>query len=351
MSDRPGGDGGDVLTDGGGTSDSGGTSDGGDLAAIDRSIRERFPGYVVAKKEVRDTIRSKLLWVLSVIFVVIFALPAFFGLYLDIGNLASEQGVTITTDSFFRIAGQFGSALVPIIAIVVGYGAVVGERESGSLKVLLSLPFTRRDVVLGKVLGRGAVLAIPILLGFLVSVVVLVPAGVQVSPVGFALGAALTALLGVVFVSLAVGFSAGASSSLRAIVGTVGVYVYFFLFWNPFANSVGSLLRRFLDAGVASTLKLSLFLKLLNPTQSYQTLLDAALGQPSMAARAGMFGRFRAPFVCQEALGGNYTRAGCVAESGGVPFYFSDPAVLVYLLVWLVVPVVVGVYLFDRTDL
>lgn len=328
-----------------------------DLARVDGALRERFTWYPVAKKEFQDTVRSRLIWVLSAIFVVIFALPAFLGLYFDLGTLAQQQGQTLTTDAFFRIATRFGSALVPIIAIVVGYASVVGERESGSLKVLLSLPFSRRDVVLGKVLGRSAVVAAPILLGFVVSVLVLLPAGVGVSPVGFVLGAALTALLGVVFVALAVGFSAAASTSRRAIVGTVGVYVYFFLFWNSFASAVGSLLRRYLEASVASTLQISLFLKLLNPTQAYQTLVNAALGQTALSARATMYQGFQSVAVCQQALGGNVSmsQAGGFAcnpvNGGGVPIQFSNAAVAVYLLLWLVVPLVVGYRLFDDADL
>jgi ABC-2 type transport system permease protein len=349
-------------TDGAGEDDtdrpsaSGDEQDQSDIEMLDERLREQFTWYVVAKKEFQDTRRSKVIWLLSAIFVVIFALPAFLGLYFNIGQLAQQQGQTVTTDAFFAIATRFGSALIPIIAIVIGYAAVVGERESGSLKVLLSLPFTRRDVILGKVVGRSAVVAVPILLGFLVSVLVLIPASVQVSPLGFIAGAGLTALLGVVFVALAVGFSAAVRTSRRAIVGTIGVYIYFFLFWNAFANSVGWALREYLGATAASTLKISLLLKLLNPTQSYQTLVNSALGQSAMSARAGMYQGFQAFGVCQQALGGNasMSQAGAVActpENGGLPFYFSDPAVVVYFLLWLVVPLVVGYYLFEGTDL
>lgn len=323
------------------------------LAGVDAALRGRFTWYPVAKKEFRDTVRSKLLWVLSAIFVVIFALPAFLGLYLDVGQL---QGTTVTTDAFFGIATRLGSALVPIIAIVIGYASVAGERESGSLKVLLSLPFSRRDVVVGKVVGRSAVVAVPILLGFLVSALVLVPSGVEFNALGFVLGSVLTALLGVVFVALAVGFSAGAASSLRSMVGTVAVYVYFFLFWNSFANSIGAVLSRYLDVTVATQLRATLFVKLLNPTQAYQTLVNAALGQSPLDARTSMFALQRGAAVCQEVLGGNVSLSpaggiACNPIDSGIPFYFSNTAVLLYMLAWLAVPVAVGVYLFDVADL
>jgi ABC-2 type transport system permease protein len=335
------------------------SDDGGDgsdehpLAPVDEALLDQFTWYPLAKKEFQDTVRSKLIWVLSAVFIVVFALPAFLGLYFDIGQLAQQQGQTLTTDTFFTIATRFGSALVPIIAIVIGYASVAGERESGSLKVLLSLPFSRRDVLLGKVVGRGGVVAVPILLGFLVSVVVLTPTAVEINPLGFLLGSVLTALLGVVFVGLAVGFSAAASTSRRAIVGTVGLYIYFFLFWNTFANGVGSLLRRYLDAGAESTQKLSLFLKLLNPTQSYQTLVTSALGRSPFQARLSMFSGFRRAAACEPVLGGslNQTSFECTAGATSLPIYYSDPAVLVYLLLWLAIPLLVGYRLFDAADL
>lgn len=324
-----------------------------DPAEVDTRLKDWFTWYPVAKKEFQDTVRSKLIWVLSAVFIVIFALPAFLGLYFNLGQLAQQQGQTLTTDAFFSIATRFGSALIPIIAIVVGYKSLVGERESGSLKVLLSLPFSRRDVIVGKVVGRSAVVAVPILVGFLVSVVVLIPAGVTVKPVGFLLGTVLTALLGVVFVALAVGFSAAATTGRRAIVGTVGIYIYFFLFWNTFANGIGGLMRRYLDAGNAPTRKLSLFLKLLNPTQAYQTLVNSALGQSALEARLGMYGGFQRASACEPVFGAtlNQSTFRCVTEGTAVPFYYSDPAVLVYFLVWLAVPLLVGYRLFEDADL
>jgi len=345
-------------SDGGGTGRSG-SSGGGmgeDIQRVDAALREQFSWYVVAKKEFKDTVRSKLLWLLSAIFVIVFALPAFLGLYFGLGQIAQQQGATLTTDAFFGSAARLGSALIPLVAIVVGYASIVGERKSGSLKVLLSLPFSRGDVVVGKVIGRSAVVAIPILIGFLVSVAVLLPANVALNAVGFVLAALLTALLGVVFVSLAVGISAAARTGRRAIVGTVGIYVYFFLFWNSFANSIGGLLGEYLNVTAGTAATTSLFVKLVNPTQSYQTLVDAALGNSALTARATMFQGLRIAGICEQALGGNVSMSqgagiSCQSTGAGVPFYFSNVAVLVYFLLWIVVPVALGYRLFDGADL
>jgi hypothetical protein len=51
-------------------------------------------------------------------------------------------------------------------------------------------------------------------------------------------------------------------------------------------------------------------------------------------------------------FGGTFNMSrGCLTETASLPFYFSDPAVVVYFLLWLVVPLVVGYRLFDGTDL
>ncbi len=61
------------------------------------------------------------------------------------------------------------SILLPIIAIMLGYGTIIGERENGSLSVVLSCPVSREDVVIGKFIGLGAVLFTTIFVGMGVS--------------------------------------------------------------------------------------------------------------------------------------------------------------------------------------
>jgi len=50
--------------------------------------------------------------------------------------------------------------LVPLLIIFLTFGALAGERESGTLRQVLSLGVRPRDLVLGKALGLGLVLAV-----------------------------------------------------------------------------------------------------------------------------------------------------------------------------------------------
>ncbi|MDG5777957.1 ABC transporter permease [Haloarculaceae archaeon H-GB2-1] len=294
---------------------------------------------VIARKEFADTIRSKVLWILSVLFVSVFALPAALAQYFDIGQfIQSQTGQQVTTNLLAQQTSRLASALVPIIAIAVAYAAITREREKGSLKLLLSLPHTRADVVVGKVVGRSGVVAVPIAVGMLITMAVVLPTQIAFKAGGFVTFALLTMLLGVAFVGLSVGVSAATSTSRRSMVGTVGLFVYFYLFWNSFARGVGQLLKDHAGIATDTQLHVTLFLKLLNPTQAYQTLLTSALGTETYVARARMFSGLMGQIVAQQL-------------KGSLPFYLGDGMALAILLAWLVVPVALGYVVFQAADL
>lgn len=288
----------------------------------------------VARKDFQDAVRSKWLWALSAIFVGLFAGSAYF-----VGsNIASGQQQAITTDTFLQTLGQLVITLIiPLVAIVVSYSAIVGERESGSLKLLLSLPHSRQDAVLGKLVGRGGVVALPILIGLVLALVVLGVYGVGIEFGNFVLFTLLTMLLGVVFVSIAVGVSAAVSTNRRAMLGTVGLYFLFTLFWNRvrqvllFANDQLSL-----GLDTIAIVKYGLFIKYFNPVRAYQTLSARLYMDSALDARLYDSGML-AQMIKQQ-----------MSET---PFYLSDPVVLAQFLLWLFVPVALGYWVFDKADL
>src|SRR5574340_1623503 len=114
----------------------------------------------IAAKEFRDRIRNR--WVLAVMLVfTAFALViAYFG--------AAQQGAVGFRSIEVTIASLVSLViyLVPLIALILGFDAIVGERERGSLDLLLSMPLTRLELLLGKFLGLAAALAFSTLVGF-----------------------------------------------------------------------------------------------------------------------------------------------------------------------------------------
>lgn len=291
----------------------------------------------IARKDFRDAVRSKWLWGLSLLFVGVFALPPILLFYLEMGA-SPQQGQSGTTDAFVFLMKQGTSILIPLIAVVVGYTSITQERESGSLKLLLSLPHSREDVVFGKVLGRSGVLVLPIALGFAVALVVLLLTSLSLKLANFLIFAGLTALLGLVFVGLSVGVSAAASTGRRAMVAAIGLFIWFIVLWNSFANQVVNLLDKYVGLSTVSEYQTTLLIKLLNPTQAYKTLIDSFLMDSALQSRIFMFNVF--------------TR-GKVAKAFGdsLPVYLSDLFVIAYLLAWLFVPVAVGLWVFEDADL
>ena len=288
----------------------------------------------IARKDFRDAVRSKWLWGLSAVFFGLFVGSAYL-----IGSGVQPQGnQPLTSEVFVPTLGNRVVALVvPIVAIVVAYSSIIGERESGSLKLLLSLPHSRQDVVAGKTVGRSTVLTLPVLVAMLLAAVVLALYGVQVGPLKYLAFVALTLLLGVAFVSLAVGFSAAASTNRRAMLGTVGTYVVLTMLWTQvrrvllvFNDKLG------LGWDQMTLVKYGLFIKFFNPVRAYESLVTRLYTDSVMGARLYGAGRMQA-LIAQ--------------QIGDAPFYLSDWVVLAQFMLWLLVPVALGYLAFKDSDL
>ena len=55
---------------------------------------------------------------------------------------------------------------MPLIALLLGFDAIVGETERGTMMLLLTYPLSRKQLVLGKFLGHAAILAFATVLGY-----------------------------------------------------------------------------------------------------------------------------------------------------------------------------------------
>lgn len=68
-----------------------------------------------------------------------------------------------------------------LFAILFGYDAINGEKESGTLKLILSNPVSRADVVLSKLLGSFLALVVPLLIPILIGCLMLIGFGIPMS--------------------------------------------------------------------------------------------------------------------------------------------------------------------------
>jgi ABC-2 type transport system permease protein len=292
----------------------------------------------VARKDFEDAIRSRTLLVLGGVFVVFFLTAAY--LFTDqIGGAIQQaqqgqQAPEITSSSFLRPLTNVTRLLVPLTGAVVAYASVIRERESGSLKLLLSLPHSRLDVLVGKLLGRGAVLALPVTVGLLVAVPTFPLADIEFLAADYLLYLVLTVLVGLTFVSVGLGASAAADSSRRAVVATFVPYALFTLLWGQVAQRVASRLSDQLGLETQAAIKLYLGVQSFNPIASYEAVASN-VGSPQ----------------AQLSLFGPPTRQQYVQQFGELPWYLTDGALIGVLVLWIVVPVALGYLVFEQTDL
>ncbi|MFB6250548.1 MAG: ABC transporter permease [Halobellus sp.] len=300
----------------------------------------------VARKEFRDAIRSRWLHGSTLFFALFLggASALFFGVLLG-----PESRQVSNLFGFFASLGVFSFSFPGLLALVLGfialstsYGSITEERETGSVKLLLSLPNSRLDVMIGKLLGRSAVVVAALLVGFLVTFIVLLATGSRLELGSFVPQAALTALLGAAFVSVGLSLSALADSNREATLATMGLYLVFAVLWGSIAEGIPKLLNYAgtqvgMSLAQVTRVKIGVFLKYLNPLKTYETL-----------AAQLYYGSTQARLV--STTFGERTIIAPVLE-GSLPFYFTGWFLLLVLIAWIVIPAAVGYWSFERTDI
>jgi Cu-processing system permease protein len=180
----------------------------------------------LAAKEFHDRIRNR--WVLAValVFTVFSLVISYFG--------GAQQGTLGPRSIEFVIASLVSLViyLVPLIALLLGFDAIVGERERGSLDLLLALPITRLELLLGKYLGLAIALILSTVAGFaLMAVLLYLQFGWHglYNYLGFVLS---SILLGLVFLSLALLVSVISRERTRASGLAIALWFGFVLVFD-----------------------------------------------------------------------------------------------------------------------
>ncbi|MWV41472.1 ABC transporter permease [Natrialba sp. INN-245] len=298
----------------------------------------------IAKKDFKDSFRSWVFWGLSIFFFTLLVVLTGLLSYFDeifFGVSAAEAGVTT---ELLVVAASFVTRLViPLIALVLGWKAISGERESGSIKVLLSLPHSRKDVILGKLIGRSAVLSVSLIVGFVFAAVVVAALLGSFDVVDYVGLLAMSILYGIAYTSLAVSISSLTRSTTIAGAALFGVFLLFYVVWNAIIEAIDLLMAFDYISGVPYTVETdqgtielermpdwAYFIESIDPGYAYNNALSvatsAAESELGVAIEEIMF-------------------------DGNVPFFLQDWFSFVVLLAWIVVPLAIALYRFDRVDL
>jgi len=177
----------------------------------------------IARKDFTDSLRTRSIWIIAGAMTI-----------LSLSHVLAYLSTPIAnqhTQPFILAVAQF-TLWLPLAAIGIGFKSVVGERTSGSIRVLLGQPGTRRSVVFGTYLGRSLILATTVLLALAVMAVV-VTFGFGI--VGFTnvLGGTIALLLfAFAWIGLTVGVSSFVASETRAIGVVMGIYAVVEPLWR-----------------------------------------------------------------------------------------------------------------------
>lgn len=122
----------------------------------------------IANKEWMDGRRNRWLQSITVLLFLLALGIAYLG-----GAVAGKVGFTGLSNTIVSLA-SLGVLIMPLIALLLSYDAIVGEDECGTLLLLSAYPISPIELFLGKWLGRSFVLGSSICIGFGCAALVLI---------------------------------------------------------------------------------------------------------------------------------------------------------------------------------
>ncbi|MFA6070324.1 Cu-processing system permease protein [Janthinobacterium sp. 35] len=215
---------------------------------------------VLAAKEWRDRLRNR--WVLAVALVF-----AFFALAIAYFGAAQQGQVGFHgIDATIASLSSLVIYLVPLIALILGYDAIVGERERGTLELLLSMPVTPLEVLLGKYLGLAAALTSATAIGFGAGLLPLFSQLTVAEGWRYAQFVASAVLMGLAFLSIAMLVSVSTRDRVRASGIALALWFLFVLVFDLLLMGVMVLSQGQLGSGLFAAMLM------LNPADVFRLL-------------------------------------------------------------------------------
>ncbi|WLQ16313.1 ABC transporter permease subunit [Hahella aquimaris] len=223
----------------------------------------------IAQKEVSDGLRNRWLLAITMTFAILAIGIAWFG------SAASGEIGFSNVETTIASLTSLASFLIPLIALLVAYDAIVGEDEGGTLLLLLTYPLSRMHLLIGKFCGHSIILGLAAVAGFgsAALAIVVFAEGVVVSEVLAAFGRFIlsSTLLGWSFLALAYLVSALVTEKKRAAGLALSIW---FLFVLVFDLALLAILTSTEGGMSPETLP---WLLMLNPTDIYRLINLAAM--------------------------------------------------------------------------
>ncbi|WHI47480.1 ABC transporter permease subunit [Microbulbifer sp. VAAF005] len=271
--------------------------------------------FVVAAKEFRDGLRNR--WVLSIciIFSVLATGLAYFG-----AAAAGKVGFSSLSTTIVSLA-SLAVFIIPLIAMILSYDGIVGEDESGTLLLLMTYPLSRTQLLLGKMLGQGAIMAFSTLVGFGSSAVVIGLFSAHTSwselLIPYMVFISSAVLLGWIFIAIAYVVSASVSEKSKAAGIAILIWFVFVLVFDL------GLLGLLVSTEGNVNADLFPYLLLVNPTDIFRLVNITYFADQNLSGFMAL---------------ANQSQFSLFGLLGG-------------MLVWLVLPTSLALYIFSRREL
>ncbi len=276
----------------------------------------------IIKKEYRDTIRNRWLIIISAIFFILSIIVSYFGVSGE-----GEIGFHSIEDTVIALI-SLASFLVPIIAIMLGHGSIIKEREKGSLSILLSYPLTRTEVFIGKYIALSMVLLTTIFIGFGgAGLVIALGSSWSVNWLSYFLFLIATFMAGMIFIGFSMVISVVTRKRSTAIGGAVFIWFFFtmiigFLLLGIYAATGGDV-QKFMEGNLEDVPEWFWKTMFVSPLDTYQMFVTLLYDIKSF-------------------LG--YTVP-------AVPSYVNTGTTFLGILIWTMVSPITAILLFKKKDL
>lgn len=271
--------------------------------------------WQLARKELRDGLRNR--WIAAAIVVL-----GTLALALSLLGSAPTGSVRVSALDITVISlASLSVYLIPLIALMLSFDALVGEFERGTMMLLLTYPVKRWQVIIGKFLGHVIILFIAILVGYGGAILVMM----LFTGVGsegwqaYVVMMASSLLLGAVFVALGYLVSVLVRERATAAGAAIGLWLIFVVLYDLLL--FGALL---LDEGQLIGQQLFAALMLVSPTDTYRIFNLSMFEGVSQAAGI----------------------AGVASEAN-----MNGVLLLGVMLLWLIVPLIATLMVFQRREL
>lgn len=271
--------------------------------------------WILAQKEIRDGLRNR--WIAAAIILLgtlAFAL-SILGSAPTGSVRASDLDITVISLSSLSVY------LIPLIALMLSFDALVGEFERGTMMLLLTYPVTRAQVIMGKFIGHVLILFMAIFAGYGGAIIIMtvLTGGNTEGWQAYVIMMMSSLLLGAVFIALGYLMSILVRERATAVGAAIGLWLVFVVLYDLLLFSV-----LLIDDGQLMSQQVFSLLMLISPTDSYR-ILNLSLFE-GVSEAAGI--------------------AGIASEAG-----MSSTLLISVMFLWVIVPLTATLLMFQRREL